>query len=1031
MAIMGRGQRVGTDGSGKAWGRRPAFRARRWGVMGLACVLLLGTSAAPAQPAGVEAAEVSEGAGVELLLEPMLTEDRVLGDSLSGVAWDVEATPGRRLMQLPLRVVPGAAEWVIGEPSISFGGSRFVGWWLPIGEDALNTRSRSRGGSVAEAPTDEALLDLAGLLDHLETAEAEPRGGRRDTGVDDRAVAAGAGLPEGAPRLAREIVVKPDGRVAWEVARLIPGATVKAGETPYLLYLDGTRLRELKPEKENVTRNSGESSREFSQRRREIDLAYREELTEYRELQQSARGVPTLLEAELPAVVWAVFEVNAIQDEWTLRGGPAGTWSMGFDAFETLRALAGGQGISSWPGDGGAFSTEDRRVISTLDRLVKDRHPWTQRTLARALADSGYAANLDGADAVSDVFRQLLASTDEIARNRTVLALATTDPATPATASLLEDAAKHTGDPAVQLAALRARLAVQLAAATPQRGGRDATADLSGVIATVNASLADPGGADAGLVIKQLLTTVPAETPEAVNALVGGVRFEGLPADRFDAAVAAVLSSAGTQPAVVGGWVDRQLLGSSDRATVKRTLELMASADAPAPAVSAFAAALRGAVFGPPAPPEGSAEHSEGAEAAPPPRVTMTAGLPLDSSNHAIFRLLNAGDPEARKAGWSVLRHFELTDRAPSRGRRSAPAEGDGEDPLTLIVEAGLSQPQTPSSLVPFLLRQPDEARAHGPLLQVVLSGDTVSSRRAARGLLGSERDLGPAVAELEPAPRATLGNTVYDRVGVGPEPVTGLLAADHHRRGGTAAWFGERWAAGALPAAGEWAEQAGGESRLLPLVGGDDEAVAHGAIAALAAAAGADRALQLQLIDRFNDQRQTLSSDELQEAWGDAKKDIYTRRLTDAAGEYRLVMTVAGDEDAGRVRDEFLGYDPEAAAAQNRAAAGEAVRTERTVLGVVTLDADGRSVGIRGGTPTLSVPEDRLALRVDEPGQLLAYADEFESLQGLPLDGIDEPLDLLPEDDGGWRGQVPMPDGRVFGLEMEPWSGTASEEEN
>lgn len=1036
MPISASGQRGETRGIHQ-FGRRAAYLA-------LACLTLPahGQPATPEVPPeastpvpAAAAPELSPAPTVELLLEPMLTDDRVLGDTLTGVAWDVAASPGRRLMQLPLRVRPGQEEGLLEEPAISFGGSRFIGWWLPIEEDAASNRGRSRNVAASPAPIDNELLDLAGLLDKLETADPNPRNASRPEAAP-AAVATGDFLPEGAPRLAREITVKPSGQVAWEVARLIPGATVKTGETPYLLYLDGQRLRDLKPEKKDVSRNGSESSREYSQRRRESDIAYREELTAYRELQNASRNVPTLLETKLTDVVWAVFEVNAIQNEWSLRGGPEGTWSMSFDEFEALRSVAGGQGISSWPEqDGRAFSAEDRRFIALLDKLSKDRHVWTQRTLARALADSGFASKIGSGDAVSDVFERLLTSKDPIARNRTVYALATTSPATPAVATLLENAAAQTGDPAIQLAALRAQLAVQLAASTAAGGGRGAAVDLSGVIATVNANLANASGADAGLVVKQLLVTVPAETPEAVNALVAGVRFDSLSPERFDSAVAAVLSSAGTQPAVVGGWIDQQLLGSSNAAVVGRTLELMASANASAPAVSAFAAALRGAVFGSPESAEAS-ETGKASGALPLPRVMMTAGLPLDSANHALFKLLNAGDPETRKSGWAVLRHFELTDREPTRGRRSpAPVEGE-LDPLTMIVDAGLGQTDTPSSLVPFLLRQPDEARANGPLLRVILAGDTPSSRRAARALLGSERELGLAMGELEADARSTLGNLVYDRLGDGPEPVTGLLRQDNNRRGGAVNWFGDRWAAGELPEAAAWAEQAGGESALLNLIGGEDEPLAHGAIAALAAAAGADRAQQQKMIDRFNDTRQTLSSQELGEAWGDAKQDIYTSRLSTAAGEYRLVMTLAGeapgDGGAGRARDDITGYDPAAAAEQERIAAGDAdVRVQRTVLGVITLVADGRSVSFRGGTPTLSVPEDRLALRIAEPGQMLAFADKVEALQGLPLGGVDEPLDLLPEDGNVWRGQVPLPDGRVFGLQIEPWSGTASADED
>ncbi|MEO1237797.1 MAG: hypothetical protein AAFX76_13505, partial [Planctomycetota bacterium] len=421
----------------------------------------------------------------------------------------------------------------------------------------------------------------------------------------------------------------------------------------------------------------------------------------------------------------------------------------------------------------------------------------------------------------------------------------------------------------------------------------------------------------------------------------------------------------------------------------------------PAPVVGPLAAGLRRLIF---ARPDQAAEealpHSGGGG------VMLTAGLPLDSANHAMFRLLNAGDPELRRRGWLALRHFELTDQAGGRGIPGAvPGAGEG-DPLTMIVDAGLGRPETPGSLVPFLLRQPDTDRADAALVQVVLRGDVAASRRAARGLRGSERRIDDDLTALSADDRQRFADRVYDRLAGSPEPVTGLMRQD---RGSVVGWFASQVVSGELPPAAAWAETAGGEPRLLPLVMHSDEGLAFGAIAALTALAGGDRELQLEIIDRLKDDRTTATTTGLADAWADVKRDIYTARLADAAGEYRLVAVVRG-------------IDPTALLVPPPPIEGDAastLREERTVLGVTSLDADGRSISLRSGAPTLSVPDDRLAIRITQPGELKQFG--IAELEELPLEDVNDPLDLLPQDGGVWRGSVVLATGQTFELLMEP----------
>ncbi|MEM6458276.1 MAG: hypothetical protein AAF710_02665 [Planctomycetota bacterium] len=957
---------------------------------GVVATLLLASGAARSQP------PQPDGPTATVRLDLLLGLDRVVGADWSGPVWSLTAGPGRRLVQLPMRVEAGLEEGVLGEPALDFAGGRFVGWTIPEPGTVV-----SGGG-----PSPEALTDLTGLLAGLDSPPRVPAA--RVTAEPEA-----SGVPEGAPRATRELTVTPTGggepaRLAWGLDRGLPNGVLRAGDTAYLLLLDRERLRALEPARpERLTRNAGESSRDFAMRRRESDAQYRAEASVYRDLTRSVRALPDRFAQPLPETVWAVFEVSAFGDGWSLRGHPAGPWEMRFDDWDRLTALAragGGRGAAT--GDG-RFTVEELQTLRELDRLARDPHPWTQRLLAQAVAASGFAGRAAEGGPAYAVLDRLLRSDDPIARNRTVYTLVQVTPATPAAAALLASAAQRSGDPAVQLAALRAQLSEQLA--------RDAgPVGVAGAVRVANSLLRDPDGPDAGLIVQQLLAMVPPGA-DADAAVIGGVRFDGMPEARFDAAVAAALRAAGRRPGVVGGWLNRQLLGANDPEVVDRTLALLERADAPAPVVGPLAAALRGLVFGRP---EADAENP------PLPDLTLTAGLPLDSANHALFRLLNSGDPELRRRGWRVLRHFELTDAAGASAARGG--GGDGLDPLTMIVNAGLGQADTPPTLVPFLDRQPERPRADGPLVRVTLRGDPASSRKAARALRGSERPLSPVLAELSADDRALFAQRVYDALGDGPEPVTGLMRAlPGGGPGAVVAWFGQALAAGELPPAEAWAEAAGGEAALMAPAVGQDEPLAHGALAALTALAGGDRALQFKMIERFKQDRTTQTAEAFAETWGGAKQDIYRQRLRGAAGEYRLVMVVTGGEAdvEGRARDAVLGVDPGVAAAQQEAAARDV--TERTVLGVTELRVTGQALRFTSGLPALSVPTDRLAIRLDEPGQLKSYP--AEALEGLPLDEVNAPLDLLPGEDGAWVGGLTLPDGRGFTLVMEPLGGAGN----
>jgi hypothetical protein len=940
----------------------------------------------PAAGAGAQSGSADAAARVELQLDAMLTADRVLSGTVSDPVWTLTASPGRRLIQLPMRIVAGPAERRYDDPPVDFSGGRFIAWQVPAWDEV----SAPSSPAASEGPSEAALMDLEGLLRDLERGEMDgparsgvgsgggPGGGPGGGLVD---VAAGV-LPEEAPRLARSLTLLPDGRVAWPVERGLPNGEVAGGESVFHFYLDRGRLDELEPEQPpRLTREAGETSREYNLRQRAQRAEFNQQRLAYRELVTAVRDTPERLEQPAPPTVWAIFEVSDFGGDWTLRGTPAGDWTMGFDALEALQDLAAGQGLA-----GGAsnspLSPEASATARTLQRLAADPHPWTQRLLGQAVQRSGAAERATRGGPIFDLFDQLLQAPDTLTRNRAVYALASVRPPTEATAALLQRAAERDGSSVLAQAALRARLGVQWNQDDPLTRRVQS-------IAVINRALADGGGLDAGRVVAAVLASLPASTtPEDLEALVVGVRFDQVPRDQRAAAVAAALEGADQRPGLVGGWVDRQLLGSADPSLVRLTLELLAEADAPAPLLSAVAGGLTRLVLGPP-------------EALPTPdasKVSLETGLPLTSANHALFKVLNAGDEAVRKLGWSALRQFELTDPATLRGSRPGGAATSGGDPLEMILQAGLGQADTPSSLVPFLLRQPEAAAVEGPLVQVVGRGDVSASARAARALMGSGRDLRSAVQGLTPSQRATLVGRVYQRLGGGEQPVAGLVA-DEAEGERWLEWFAQRWSEGVLPTAADWSEPVGGRGALLQVAGRPAAEPAAGAIAALAAGAGADVETQRKLIERFKDQRRKLGTAEFESAWDDAQRDIYLLRMADAAGSYVVSIEVESSDDGSA-----------------EGAAGGGVESQ--VIGLIQLNADGRRVQFEGG-PELTVPVDTFALRIPTPGELQKFP--VEALKQLPLDEVEPPLDLLPQAGGAWSGQVPLPDGRRFGFTLRP----------
>ena len=918
-------------------------------------VAVLSASAATAQPASTE-----------LQLDRLLLGPAVVLPSVQGPVWQITPPPGRQLVSLPMLLTPGNEPQTFGDPQQVIQGSRFVAWNL-----STPTAGTGRGVALDIQPSDEELQDLGEALSQLDRGDASAAGGNASLDLDS-ASAILSDVDADTPRLARTITLLPSGDVTWPLERMIPGGVVASGESVFHLYLDRARLDALEPqEPARPERTAGESSRDYRLRERALTMEFRQQQALFRELNRAVRDAPQSFSQPIPPTVGAIFEVSQYEPQLRLRGTPDGDWQISFVELEALQQLA--SAAVSGGGAQGELSDQAKELISKVSSLAESPHPWSQRLLAEAIQRSELASVVSSGDSGFELLQDMLASPDEAARRRTVYAVASVRPATPAVAELLTAAARNLDNPAVRQAALRARLSVQW-------HQPDTAAAYRGAVSVAQQELANPQSMAPQRVIEALLASVP-EAPEAEQALITTLSFTQIPADSRRAAVSAALRSAGVSPRVVGGWVDRQLLGSPDAGLARLTLELLSEVQEPAEILRPVSRSLTTWLLGP-------ADHTS-------TPLILGAKLPLTSTTHAIFRSLQAGDDEIKSLAWESLKHFAVNDGPASRS--DASTADSSAAVIDLVMQLALGSAETPEGVVGFLASQSDSPASTSGLLAVVIRGNAEASKRAARALVGSGREIADSLKAMTPQERADFGEKIYDRLGRGPQPVAGLLGSPTHGDK-LATWFGQQLSEGSLPPADQWATQVGDRRALLQVVGEAADAPAAGAIAAMAASAGADATTQQQLIERFKDSRRSLSADDLQSAWDDAQRDIYRRQLAGLSGSYVLMMKV-----------------------------GDAGEAEPRVLGLARLIADARQVRFQGGKPELTVPPDFLALRIETPSQLKETG--VKPLETLALEDVDQPLDLRPQEDGSWSGAIELSDGKPFELMLRP--ATPDEERN
>ncbi|MEM1445014.1 MAG: hypothetical protein AAGF84_03095 [Planctomycetota bacterium] len=992
----------------------------------------------PEPPAAPEAPALAP-ATQALDLERLLTDNLVQGSNLGDPVWQLDDVDGRSPMLIPIRLTPGQASTELANPDVSLGGARFVGWWVPEAVDApdaaTSRRSSARRGGRGSDEFNQEPRFIAGdsrFAHMLGDPNADPTGGALSEPTLEVVEPTEPG-----PRLARSITVQPDGRLTWEMDRSFQGASLQSGDNLYVLKLDPVRLREQQPEPAaRPSRNTNETAAEYNLRRRQVQQEFRQEQQAFRELRESVQSLPDtfgIALEQLPGqVVWAVFLTQDRRTALAFEGDAEGLpWSVDVGTFEVLRG--GSSGTSATAAD----------PIATMDGLASRGDPLSMRAVAISMTrgtGNGFREMTVG-DPTARLAQKLVLGSDAVAARTVIEALAEVDPPTDATRRLL-DIAAQTDDPLAKLAALRASL----------RSSADNPAAVARILQQAVAVLQDPAGPPPEEVLAALAGTNDNPSSNrrsggaptnAIPALALGVPFESISDDQRAGAVRWVLQHADDPQSLPAAWLDTKLLGSGHEPLLRETLEQLAAAEvvypentaAPVlePPSASATRAFREFVFGGSTnTPETSAEVTT--PATPPLRI---APLPITSPQHGLFTALQHPDAALQAQAWSVLPKFTIT---------SSNSRTDAGPVLEAIVAAAPTP--TPKTLVPFLGKALQDSgssqAATAALMQLAATGDPNASAQAVDALLTPTTDrngqprrlsLSQAWRNLEPADQVGFTAAIYTAQFGSDTPVAGLAAND---RAGS--WFVRELEQGQVPEPGDWLEPLGGETQAIDVAGSEDDAIAHGALAALAAAVGADADAQREVISRLG--AAPRSADELQVAWPGVQRELIVAQLAEAAGEYQLVLQVtqgrpdapAADPDMGRGMDPGMGmstgmgmdgFDPATAVANPGVDATDgqdgpaAIVPTTVVLGVVELTVDDTTVALVGDPITLDVPDTFAALRIADPLQLRNFPTP--DVANLPLEEAAAPIDLRRAVNGDWVGRTAFGEAHTLEVRMEP----------
>lgn len=938
---------------------------------------------------------------------------------------------GRMLLLLPITITPGGTEYTLDASTVKVRGGRHVAWLLRA-TPAVVADNPGPGGSGFGRPASQA-------------ADGEQ-----------------------GPVLARKVGLDPDGTLHWKLERSLSGGTLTSNPAGYDLKVDRRRILEVKFAAGPPPSKSASGTRD-----REAAIAYRRAVADYkrqlgaiksqnREAYQQwveqVAALPDTFSRPMPVRIWAVYDMTSEASHLNVEGPGLSRWSVAMASLDQLRAVVKGQGRGEHVGIAAAFQD-----------VVRQDDANSQRLAAMALDGSTVVEKAETGDSLYRVMAGLIESPDGEARRTMVRRLLEAEP-TEAVTNLIAQAMPHM-DAALKLEWLRTTLGMERTVdyrvtgvpgasglgreaalglpggpmvsgsdrlrlmvppagaamptrARPGRSARRGAVDPQLAVLATNRLLEDAQGPDPADVLGQVMAYAAGTTgrrrsdSQVSEVLIEGVLFDAIPGDRVDAAVGAVVGSAGTS-ALAAAWLDRRLLsGASGRLLQRRTLEILAAGYLPQDRFNVGYDRFADAVFG---------TNGVGDQV---PAVQMQWPVLLPGPGHSLFYAFQHGSSEIRALGWDALPKFSLS-RQGSRsrsGREDVAGDPDIVDVL-LTVAQGHDEPRY--ELVEFLRRQSGSVRATHGLVLIVAHGEPAMANRAAAALIGSGRDLAGYLnqSKISGAELHAFAEGIY-RYRVGHAPLAVGLIRQRGRRNNVVQWFAQHVADGHVPPVGQWAGQVGQGRELLSVLQDSDKPLKFAAAGALTASVGGTDKDATELVDRASEVPAG-DHDQLESTWFALREQIYGRRIAESVGSYMLTLNMyatvqtmvsprgprgPGPGGPGGMRPMMGMPGGYPGLALTTELPPDARRTFSKSLGVVELGIEGGEVYLGNRAVYASIPEDHLALRVDEPENLKNLVGPLGEAK---LDQASA-MEFQPTSDRGWRGLVPLPEGRIAELLLE-----------
>lgn len=934
----------------------------------------------PAEPAGP--AEPAEDLGpmtIEIDLERLLFDKQ--GNNFQDPVWRLTPRPGKRILLIPFTVDNVHRTNKLSRFPISVRTGRLIGFVIPK-PDATNrsTDSVDLNSVIRAAPGDLQAM----LFDRNQDDAAEQQ--TNGSPAEDQAKP----TPENAPRLAREITLHADGTVRWEMDRGFSGGEAQAAseQNLYGYKIDPEALRDAQPEKaERITRNEGEDSRDYALRKREQQLAEREKVNAYRELRDSLRNLPESFSEPRPSVLYAAMEVPG-DGELSFQGPSPLPWTLDEKNIELFEKLASG---------GALFRDGQNEDLAGSVVTMIGKHPLDARAIAIATMRSKLAGQVQADDPGYEIITRLLQSNDKPTRRIALYSVATVTPPTLASARLIGVA----GEAALGEERKMLSFASLSKLFTTQADNPDNARTL---IDRVSQAITDPDGPSAPRIIEKVLDSLGTtanigrqQTDQAAtDVMIKEIDLSGVTPEEAPGVITAIVERAPTNP-VAAGWVDRQLLGSTDNDIVNQTLSQLYEAKIEMPKPAEFVQ-------------QGTAD----VEAEPEPAIDagtliLRGTIPMTRPDHALLGRFDSADDLQQAAAWAVLGRFHL-----ALPKAEGPTTGPGtnqdasEDPTLVLFDAILAKAnqreKLPASVVAFIVHQQDPVLSEPANNRFVKLLSTPglqekTARAALAAYVATPDRFSPAIGALSSKDQWALMETMYRSQDQEPPLMAGMIAD----KGTTLQWLtGYVKEQGQLPTTDAWAERAVtlGDSAFISTAASADMTLCTAAAAAMVMSVGGDEQ-QEQSFAQTVALMEARTSEEVTKQWEQVRGKIFAASYKRAQGTYLLVTTL---REAPAV-----GTDD----------AAEPAPGKRIDLGVVEFRAEGVELSLSVEAIKLSPADGQLGIQIDTPAALRSF--DKPELSKIAPEHLGKSIVLLPEAGDIWAGEVSLPDGRTLIVSLEP----------